>query len=504
MKRLRLLVGQTRQDAARAAGVVCAPLPVGVVPWAAGRISIVIKATLSYAGSDAIQTATFTAEQEPLSLASPSDLRGAQPGELIHPSDFVTWKPKADVLLHGHAFGPRAAPRIDARVVVSGMERSFCLIGSPAERMPLSGGFLRAVDGESPTDPVGAAGPWATELDDELDDEGALTEEDIIMLDRIDAARGEISDAVRDTGLPVRRQGTSFAATPQRAKYIPSDAVIELAGLTVGGGRRVIQLPGLSPFCMIEMRWGDFAVKLECDTLRIDTDREILHLVWRGQAPISTEDGSDVRRLTVSLERDNHRRELGAIYGDLQRGVFSRAIEEIDLREPAPPEDDPSLRMAKYAEWKHTPEPTIEIEQYARISAEIGEKRETKAEVLRRHNLDGDGWALEERAWLERMGDAAMKGDGSLSLRYGALLIASQDALAGPGEAARTVDEYATIKVAMESQGTAEVLQAHSMTVPEWNRLDRRMKRQGHADQTFREEMKRRLQVARLRDGSKR
>lgn len=500
MKRLRLLVGQT--DPARAAGAACAPLPVGVVPWAAGRISLVVKATLSYAGSDTIQIAAFTAEQEPLSLARPSELRGKAPGELSHPSDFVTWKPKADVLLYGHAFAPRAAPRIDARIVVPGMGRSFSLIGSPAERMPLSGGFLRAEDGESPTDPVGPAGPWPTELD-EADSKDEPSDDESLARDREAASSGRAA-GLNDTGLLVRSQGTSFAAAAQRAKYIASDAVIELAGLTVGGGRRVIQLPGLTPLCIVEMKWGPCTVKLACDTLSIDTDREILTLVWRGQAPISTETGSDVKRVVVSLERDNDPRALGDIYLDLQRGIFSRATEEPDLREPAPPEADPALQMAKYSEWKHTPEPKLAIEQYAQISAEIGEKREPRAEVLLRHRLDGDGWALEERAWLEKMGDAAMNGDGSLAVRYGALLIAAQDALAAPAEAARTLDDYATIKVAIESRGTAAVLHDRSMTVPEWNRLDRRFKRQGRADPAFREEMTRRLQVARLREGSNR
>jgi hypothetical protein len=64
--------------------------------------------------------------------------------------------------------------------------------------------------------------------------------------------------------------------------------------------------------------------------------------------------------------------------------------------------------------------------------------------------LDEKTFLQEERAWLTKMGDAAMSGDSALALRYGELFVAAQDGLAGPREGSETASVYAILKVDMD------------------------------------------------------
>ena len=507
----RLLVAQPSHEPVTR--VACGPLPVGVVRWPGERISIVVKATLTYtrpalgAGSVAIETAAVASQQEPLSLGRRSRLPGAGREELAYPSDFVPWRPNADVLLHGHAYAGEPSARIDARVSVVGdagagggwtpLARSFSVAGEPAERLPLSLAALRGPDGVSPIDPVGPRGPEPVEEVEERAEEDGPT----VSLGSGAQEAGAARPGGEDRGFyavdaPLRMGGLSFAAPAQRCSAIPSDAVIELAGLSPGGGGRLVQLPGLSPHVILETPWVDRPIEMVCDTLWIDTDRELVVLVWRGQAHV-TGGGRHVQRIVVSLERDSAPRPREERERALARGGSSHALEAADLAAPMPA-PDPMLALEKYARWEEPVEPSLPLERYAAVAAELGERREPRREALERHGLSEDDWMLEERAWLEKMGDAAMRGDDALATRYGALFVAAQEALATPAERARTMDDYATLKVAVEADGMTRALHERSMTMPEWMRLERRWTREAAADAGVRAEMERRLTVARL------
>jgi hypothetical protein len=185
----------------------------------------------------------------------------------------------------------------------------------------------------------------------------------------------------------------------------------------------------------LETRWGDRPIDMICDTLWIDTDRELLVLVWRGQAHAPAE-GRDIERIVVSLERDDAPRRRAERERALLRGAGAHAIEPPDLTDPAAGDgEDPTLALEKYARWEEPVEPSLPLDRYAAVAAELAEQREPRREVLDRHGLSEDDWMLEERAWLEKMGDAAMRGDDGPATAYGALFAAARLACAKKGGA---------------------------------------------------------------------
>jgi hypothetical protein len=164
-----------------------------------------------------------------------------------------------------------------------------------------------------------------------------------------------------------------------------------------------------------------------------------------------------------------------------------------------PPEDPGASVEARYQGWTdRAPDPRLPLQEYAAIAAELAEEREPRTAVLLRHDLDEDAWTLEERAWLERIGNAAMEGDTSLALAYGDRFVAAQDALGAPGEQARSLDDYLAIRVAMEAaEDPCAALRDRSLTLSVWMRLDRRFARARAADPALGDEMERRLATLR-------
>ncbi|MFT3764215.1 MAG: hypothetical protein QM820_01645 [Minicystis sp.] len=146
------------------------------------------------------------------------------------------------------------------------------------------------------------------------------------------------------------------------------------------------------------------------------------------------------------------------------------------------------------------PEPALSLDDYARTSAELAEKREPRAEVLGRRGLDEATWAVEERAWLEAMAQRATAGDGTLAAEYGEKFVAAQDALAEPHEAARTHADWAEITAAIEvSADLTKELENRGIRLSEWMRLDRRVQRAASEDEAVAEEIDTLLDAARAR-----
>jgi len=471
-QRARLLVAQTPIGARRCGGALidkrCSPFPVGIVAWP-GRLSVVVKATLDYDGSLDEQTASLATKQRPFSQARPSTSKAAVAGELSSPADLVAYKPDADVLIVGHCFASSARERIEASIAVGDVERSFSCVGTAVERRPLSGGYLRQPDGESETDPVGPVGPedtgWDASFHQEENDPALMAlveqcEQAAADLDPVaglppetdppaepeprqaapppeqeqpeppgeealpddEAPIGELDwDDLDDPGPAVRSRGVSFAAADQRGDWIVAGATICTTGLKVGGGKAVIRLPAIIPRVVLETEAGSFELEMLCDTLLVDTDREQISLVWRGQSPCS-DNRQELRRLVVSMERAAGSRTLAQVMRDLPRAVVGWAVEPEDLNAgaPAADEDDAELRMAKLATWDIRPEPTLSLEQYAQVAAEMAcAADDRRGAVLDRHDLDEDSWLLEERVWLETIGEAAARGDEAMVLQFG-------------------------------------------------------------------------------------
>ncbi len=478
-QRARLLVAQTPIGVRRCGGALVAgrrsSFPVGVVYWP-GRLSVVVKATLDYDGSLSEQEASLATKQRPFSLASPSQRKGATADELSSPTDLVAYKPDADVLVVGHCFAAKARERIDASIAVGDVQRSFSCVGTAVERRPLSGGYLREADGESESDPVGPVGPhdtgWDASFHQEENDPALMAlveqcEQAAADLDPLvglapeeESAPGEPKqdespkeeppeegseeessrledesegdelawdelgwDDLDEPGPAVRSRGVSFAAAELRGDWIAADASIKMSGLRVGGGPSEVRLPGIRPHVVLETEAGSFALEMLCDTLLIDTDREQMSLVWRGQGPCS-DSGDELRRLVVSMERDSALRPLSQVFRDLPRAAFCWALEPEALLngEPAAGQDDPELRMAKLATWDTRPEPSMSMQQYAQVAAEMAAAaQQARPAVLERHDLDEDSWLLEERVWLETLGEAVATGNEAVAVQFGEL-----------------------------------------------------------------------------------
>jgi Uncharacterized protein conserved in bacteria (DUF2169) len=451
-----------------------APLRVGLVRWSQGgpRISVVAKATFSFAQPDPGErvTAVVAAEQQPLSLARPSQQNGAAPGELYYPSDFVPRKAKADVLVVGHAYAMSPAARIDAAIRVGELRRAFTVMaGVPTDRIPLSSGYVRAADGLHRADPVGPAAlgeiPRAADLRDDFD---------FLVY--------------------------SGAAPSSRAAAIPSNATVELLGLSHSRRSLTVALPGLSPRVFVERgELGPIAVEMTCDTLWITTDHELCVLVWRGSFDAAAPGADEVERLLCALEPDAAPRSFAELRGEVQRAAFALAVEEPDLLPGAEPPPGDAVAIAKYSSWEDgAAEPRITLAQYSQISAELTENREPRGDVLRRSNLDEDRWTVEERAWLSKMSDGAMRGDATLAVAYSELYLAAQDGLTRPAELERTLADYAEIRAAMdEAEDPATVLRARSLSLSEWMRLDRRWSREAASHPGVAADLSRLLTAAR-------
>jgi hypothetical protein len=115
----------------------------------------------------------------------------------------------------------------------------------------------------------------------------------------------------------------------------------------------------------------------------------------------------------------------------------------------------------------------IDLATYAKISAELAEKREPRAAVLRACGLTELVWLRVEQGWLVRIATAAMRGDPSLATELDRLYTAAQDSF-GPTDPTRPLDHYATLVARMEAgEDPADTLAADGLSLADWGRLQR-------------------------------
>ncbi len=433
----------------------CPPLPVGLVPWEPdqARTTVVVKVSYRYNARARDPVLELAAEQPGFALAAPSERQGASAEELAAPTDLVAAKPQADVLLVGSAYAARAVARIDARLSVAGrLERDFCTVGpSPVESMPLAEAFLRDRDGSSRIDAVGPIGPLEVQDDESAEALTALGLDELLA--QRHAAMRALADETwkpwEDAGLeapPPRAEegapedsaaelsldelgdsgvatwddlapaesalgrGVQFAAEPMTCALLDGDELLDLEGLTPGGGSQTLVLPGHLVLVVFEGAGARYDVSMAIDTLLIDTEKARLSLVWRGQIP---EDAFALPglRLIVALAHQQRVPELDEIVRNLARGHFSRAEVPPESEVPPPPPDDVELGVARQMTFDRTPDPLLDLDRYATVAAELACHPNERASVLARAGLDEIDWMLEERGWLARLSAAKEAGD---------------------------------------------------------------------------------------------
>jgi hypothetical protein len=242
---------------------------------------------------------------------------------LYSPSDLVPFKPRADVMLVGHAFAPRKEPvrSLVARLVVGEVNKAVEVFGERAwthdgmlregprfVKMPLR--YERASGGLDTANPVGMP-PEGRE-----DSFGNVPIPNLQPPGMLLAAPGEF---IEPTGFgpiaprwPARaeklgrhaatwQQGAwdqpvpedidpgYFMAGPrdQQVEQLRPNERIVLENLHPDHARLVTSLPGLAPQAFVERRGAaQHELSLTCDTLWIDTDRSICTATWRGQLPL--------------------------------------------------------------------------------------------------------------------------------------------------------------------------------------------------------------------------
>ncbi len=445
----RLVVVQPRTPS----GIADRWLPVGVTTSRAEapRLTVVVKMTLSFRQSSKAQgpvQARLAAEQLPLSLDEPSLAFDARPDELHYASDFPPRKAGADLLVVGHAHPAEPVQQLDGSVTLGELERKFAVRSDePLPAIALSCSSLVPGEDDEPA-PLGPTQPPGHD----------------------DTWHGEDFDY------------TCYnAAHPlQRTDAIDPAAPVRLTGLSRGCPTRFVKLPGLVPQAWVNDRFrGLRPVELKADTLWLDVDRELAVLVWRGDVEV-IENGSELERIVVSLDRADRPRSHEQVLPLLQRAKVAYAARPVDLEpgaEPIPTDDD-VLRLHRYKTWRsRAPQPEISIEQYATISAELAEcaTPAERRDVMECHGFDEDGWTIEERAWLEKMTEGAFDGDAGLATVYSDHFIQAQDALAQAKEAKRGFAEYLDIAEAMaQTAAPQKALADYGLTLPMWMRLDRR------------------------------
>jgi hypothetical protein len=439
-------------------------LPVGVVRWncPTPSISLVVKLTYSYGPhAEVAEDGAIWAEpvdpQPPLS----GTIWDGDPslGQLAHPTDFVPFKARADILIKGHAYAheevrPEATRTvIQAGFSVDNASRTFAAAAAGAtDRIPLLPAHIRDKDDARPADPVGPiASPLAVAPRrwHKLDFDYALY---------------------------------NSASVSQQPPVIEPDAIIKLTRLSERAAERKILLPNLVPrvFVRPPMVMGMIEVDMDCDTLLLDTDAETITLLFRGDIFVEGVETQRRYRVVVSLERADDERDMDDIVRELPRGVFHYAIEADDVKPDAPPV--PSTSSELIMERNETlgyplaPLPSVSLAEYAAISAELAEKRERRPEVLRKHGMEPDMWTLEERAWTEILAQRGSADGGALTKEAGRLKLEAQDRLATPAEAERTLADYARVAALVEKLGTTRGLAEASMSVPEWMRMGRRFR----------------------------
>ena len=195
-----------------------------------------------------------------------------------------------------------------------------------------------------------------------------------------------------------------FAHPLMTCTFPNADAVIRTRGLVPGGEQVELSLPGHDVLVVVEAA-GHHDVCMEIDTLLIDTELAQVAVTWRGQVPEDLMARSDVR-LIVALVPQDDVPELEDVYRSLPHGHFSRAQLPSDVQTPKIARRDVALSVARRMTFDRVPDPLLKVDDYAAIAAQISAQPKRRTDILAAHDFEDGDWALEERAWLGRVGEA--------------------------------------------------------------------------------------------------
>ncbi|AGP42295.1 DUF2169 family type VI secretion system accessory protein [Sorangium cellulosum] len=351
------------------------PLPIASVVWqprpATWMLTVVCKATFLLRPGEAV----LAREQEPPHEDDQywhNDARRS----LRAACDLVPVKPRADVVLVGHAFAPggEAVRSLIARLNVGEVDKSVAVFcdrafgpdgtlqeGQKFSRLPLI--YERAAGGPDTFNPVGLRtgmqdaqgrvmvpnlqppGVKVTSRSDVIEPIGfgPLAPTWPIRREKLGrkAAQGSVRDWYKQP-LPEDIDFSCFNHAPQdqQIKELRDDARIALENLHAEHPRLVTSLPGVRPRAVLERAKGaPQPLTLRCDTLWIDTDRSVCTLTWRAQVPI--EHPQERGRVLFELAQAGPSSGWhGGATGRAQTASQPRGLDVAETAAPAAPSSD--------------------------------------------------------------------------------------------------------------------------------------------------------------------
>lgn len=398
--------------------------------------------------------------------------RNPQADALRRPVDFVPMKELVDVILVGNVAVGRSAPpnqpfRAHAKLKLAGVETAFELSADRPGRVPLSRPSLRLVQSDDESD-VGPRNVY----------DGA---------DRGFMHRAKFPWETAQAGHPLLfREEVPEGARVTLELMMPKSSDKELAF--------DFELPSVTPQILIDPSQAgrdEFDVAMRLDTIVVDADTSAVELIWRGMFETYTGVG-DVNRMTLGWATEDSMADpeqaWPSILRELPHGEFHYVWYFRDAAAGVPPPalTAKELKVERMRTWTYplSPEPRIDIEELARLQARLAERREPRAETLKRFNLDEDRFAIEQRAWMERVGEQARVTGGRppLDKRYTTALRQSRETGTSAEEIARSLPKYASITSRMKGGQRARVLKDEQLSLSEWLRWDGRVARHAAKD----------------------
>jgi hypothetical protein len=291
-------------------------------------LTLCVKATFSLVHGGA---SVLADRQDPLSGELPWD--ESPDASLRFPGDFAPFKPRADVLVVGHAYahGPGGAPvdSLVARVRVGDLTKAIRVTGDrrwtrsagrlvpsapePFHRMPLV--FERAprsddnpagIDLSMPAESMplpnleaaeGAKAPSFGPLSAAWRARRRLCSEGVMRWASEVARQRGVTAGVAPEGFDFGFFNT--APNEQQIDVVRSNVAIVLEHLHPQHALLATRLPSVRPQALRVHADRTSAIPLRCDTLWIDADRGVATLTWRGLVEIG-EDPDDIGRIVVA------------------------------------------------------------------------------------------------------------------------------------------------------------------------------------------------------------
>jgi hypothetical protein len=291
--------------------IAIGPLPVGSLVWqgSAGRIlTIVCKATFTLCPGES----PLAPVQQPINAVD-AHLEDDPDRSVQAPGDLVPYKARADVVLVGFAFAPRAEPvkSLVVRLAVGEIDKAFEVVGDRSwtadgglgegsRFVRLSLRYERAGGGPETANPIGVS--------PEAQSAGPLP--NLQPVGFLPSRRGEVIAPVGfgplSAAWPGRREGLGRLAEPperwdlaplpadldpayfncaprdQQVERLREDERLVLENLHPQHPLLVTSLPRVLPRAFADRGEGLQEIPLAADTLWIDTGAGICTLTWRG------------------------------------------------------------------------------------------------------------------------------------------------------------------------------------------------------------------------------